>query len=89
MLRLSKFSSQINLAFLDSTYWGLPGGSVVKNPPTSAGVVGSILGSERSPGEENGNPLQYSCLGNPTDRRSLAGYGPCGCKTVGHNSATK
>ena len=41
---------------------------MVKNPPTSAGVVGSILGSERSPGEENGNPLQYSCLGNLIDR---------------------
>ena len=31
---------------------------------------------ERSPGEGNGNPLQYSCLGNPMDRRSLAGYSP-------------
>ena len=30
--------------------------------------VGSISGSGRSPGEGNGNPLQYSCLGNPTDR---------------------
>ena len=33
-----------------------------------AGDVGSIPGSARSPGERNGNPLQYSCLGNPTDR---------------------
>ena len=45
-----------------------PGGSVVKNPPASAGDVGSIPGLERSPGEGNGNPLQYSCLGNPMDR---------------------
>ena len=47
---------------------GFPGGSVVKNSPANAGDEGSVPGSERSPGEENGNPLQYSCLGNPTDR---------------------
>ena len=45
-----------------------PGGSVVKNPPANAGIVGSISGSGKSPGEGNGNPLQYSYLGNPTDR---------------------
>ena len=39
-------------------------GSVVKNPPVSAEDSGSIPGSGRSPGEENGNPLQYSCLEN-------------------------
>ena len=39
--------------------------SLVKNPPASAGDVGSIPGSGRSPGVENGNPLQYSCLENP------------------------
>ena len=47
---------------------GLPGGSMVKNLPASIGDIGSILGLGRSPGEGNGNPLQYSCLGNPTDR---------------------
>ena len=44
---------------------------VVKNPPANAGDVrdsGLILGSGRSPGEGNGNPFQYSCLGNPMDR---------------------
>ena len=41
---------------------------MVKNPPANAGNAGSIPGSERSPGEEKGNTLQYSCLGNPTDR---------------------
>ena len=46
----------------------LPGGSVVKNPPASVGDTGSIPGSGRSPGEGNGNPLQYSCLENPVDR---------------------
>ena len=44
------------------------GDSVVRNPPARAGDAGSIPGSGRSPGEGNGNPLQYSCLGNPTDR---------------------
>ena len=47
---------------------GFPGGSVLKNPPVNAGDVGSIPGSERPPGEGNGNPLQCSCLGNPMDR---------------------
>ena len=46
----------------------LPGGSVVKNALANAGDMGSILGSERSPGEGNGNPPQYSHLGNPMDR---------------------
>ena len=43
---------------------GFPGGSLVKNPPANAGNAGSIPGSGRSPGEENGNPLQDACLGN-------------------------
>ena len=47
---------------------GLPQWLSVKNPPANAGDVGSIPGSGRSPGEGNGNPLQYSCLGNPKDR---------------------
>ena len=54
--------------------WGFPCGSVVKNPPAKAGDIGSILGLGRSPGEGNGNPHQYSCLGNPMDKRSLVGY---------------
>jgi len=41
---------------------------VVKNPPANAGHVGLISGLRRSPGEGNGYPLQYSCLGNPRDR---------------------
>ena len=47
---------------------GFPGGSVVKNPPANARDAGLIPGLGRSPGEGNGNPLQYSCLGNPMDR---------------------
>ena len=41
---------------------------VVKNPPANAGDAGSIPGEEDSPGEGNGNPLQYSCLENAKDR---------------------
>ena len=47
---------------------GFPDILVVKNPPASARDVGSIPGSGRSPREENGYPLQYSCLKNPMDR---------------------
>ena len=47
---------------------GLPGGSAVKNPPANAEDTGLIPGWGRSPGEGNGNPLQYSCLENPMDR---------------------
>ena len=45
-----------------------PVGSVVKNLPAMQETQGSIPGSGRSPGEGNGNSLQYSCLGNPMDR---------------------
>ena len=41
---------------------------MVKNLPANEGDLGLIPGSERSPGEENGSPLQYSCWGNPMDR---------------------
>ena len=50
--------------------WWVIGGSVVKNPPASAGDAGLIPGSGRSFGEENGNPLQYFCLGSPMDREA-------------------
>ena len=47
---------------------GFLGGSVVKNLPANAGDIGSVPGSGRSPEGGNGNPLQYSYLGNPMDR---------------------
>ena len=47
---------------------GFLGGLVVKNLMGNAGDAGSIPGSGRSPGKENGNPLRNSCLGNPMDR---------------------
>ena len=55
------------------------GTSTVKNPPANAE---DIPGSGRSPGEGNSNPLQYSCLGNPMDLRSLVSYSPWGRKEV-------
>ena len=57
---------------------GFPGGSVVKNLPANAGDtgdMGSIPGSGRSPGEGNGNPLQYFLPGKSHEQRSLAGCG--------------
>ena len=47
---------------------GFPRGSVVKHPSVNTGGTGSIPVLGRSPGEGNGNPLQYSCLGNPMER---------------------
>ena len=47
---------------------GFPAGSYGKVSARNAGNPGSIPGSGRSPGEGNGNPFQYSCLENPTDR---------------------
>ena len=52
---------------------GFSGGSLVKNLPANAGGMVSIPGSGRSPGEGNGNPLQYSCLQNPMDRGAWQG----------------
>ena len=61
----------LNCEFLNICERDFPCGSVVKNLPAGAGGagdVGLIPGSERSPGEGNGNPLQYSCLENYMDR---------------------
>ena len=62
---------------------GFPGGSVVKNSPSNAGDagdVGSLPGSGRSPRIGNGNPLQYSCLGNLMDRGAWGCCNPWGHK---------
>ena len=64
-------------------YWqplGFPGGSDGKEFCCTVGDLGSILGLERSPGGGHGNPLQYSCLENPHEQRSLVGYSPWGHK---------
>ena len=67
--------------FLLGIYWGIelvghmiilgfPGGSTGKESACNAGDPGSIPRLGRSPREENGHPLQYSCLGNPKDREA-------------------
>ena len=69
---------------------------VVKNPPANAGHIrdwdlttqDSIPASGRSPGDGNGNLLQYSCLKNPYGQRILAGYSPCGHKVSDTTEAT-
>ena len=61
--------------------WDFPGGTVVKNLPVKAGYARDtvlISGSGRSPGVENGNPLQYFCLENSMDRGPW--HGPWGHK---------
>ena len=52
------------------TFKGFPCGSDGKASAFNAGDPGSILGLGGSPAEGNGNPLQYSCLGNPMNRRA-------------------
>ena len=59
---------------------------MVKNLPAKAGYLGLIPGLGKSPKEGNGNPLQYSCLGNPMDRGA---YHSWGHKRVGHDLATR
>ena len=64
---------------------GFSGVPVVKNLPANAGDLCSIPGLGRSPGEGNGNPLLYPCLGNPMDRGAWRALGSL---TVRHNLAT-
>ena len=63
---------------------GFPGGLVVKNPPASAGDVGSNSGSGRSPGEGNGNSFQYFAWKIPWTEE-LGGLQFMGLQRVGHN----
>ena len=67
---------------------GFPGSSVVKNSPANAGDMGSIPGSGRSSGEENGKPTLVFLPEKSHGQRSLAGYSPWGHR-VGHNLVTK
>ena len=64
----SNFSTSLPELVIVYFIWGFPHGSVVKNLLANAGDTGLIPGSGRSPGEGNGNLLQYSCLENPMDR---------------------
>ena len=58
---------------------------VVKNPPASAEDAGWISASGRSPGEGNGNPLQYSYLENSANRGGLGRLQSMGLQRVGYN----
>ena len=80
MSRLQMWHKQF-LLLMPSSFWyffygifrefmGFPHSSLGKESPCDAGDRGSVPGSGRSPGERNGNPLQYSCLENPMDRRA-------------------
>ena len=89
-------SHSLDVAFAEQKFFvlnkftfllGFPGGTVVKNLPASEGDTGPIPGLGRSPGESNGSPFQYSCLGDLTDRGAWRAT-VCGTR-VGHNLATK
>ena len=67
VILLCRCFNTCNTRFL-SQYNDFSGGSAVKNLPANAGDTDSIPGTGRAPGEENGNPLQYSCLRNPMSR---------------------
>ena len=63
-ITLWQIDGEIMETLMDFTFWGFPGGSDGKVSAYNAGNPGSIPGLGRSPGEGNGNPLQYSCLEN-------------------------
>ena len=81
-----KMKLLVTLEWMDNI--SFPGGWGVKNPLANAGDVSLIPGSGRCPGGGNGNQLQYSCLGNPTEEPGV-GYCPWGCKRVRHDLAIK
>ena len=79
---LNVYSSIILYFLTTKLFWGFPGLSDSKESACNAGDLGSIPGFGRSPGEELGNPLQYSCLENPHGQRILVGYSPLGSKEL-------
>ena len=73
-------------------FWGFLSSSVVENPPANgrvAGDAGSVAGLGRPLEEGNGNPLQYSCLGNPMKRGTWQATSPWGSQRVRHDWASK
>ena len=86
-----KESDTTEVTWHTMSFEGILTGSVVKNPLANAGDTGDaglILGSERSPGGGNGNSLQCSCLGNPTDKGAYQAIVHAVTR-VRHNFATK
>ena len=81
----SRFPGEISATSDMLSWWlplGFPGGSDGKKFTCSAGDPSSILGLGRSPGEEHGNPFQYSFLENSHGQKSLVGYSPWGLKEL-------
>ena len=76
-----------NCHFIKQT--DFPGGSDGKASASNAGDPGSVPGSGRSPGKGNGNPLQYSCLGNSHGQRRLVWLQSIGLQRVGPELETK
>ena len=75
---MSNIITSLNQTSLQISKEGIkcfPDGAVGKESACNAGDSGLIPGLRRSLGEENGNPFQYSCLGNPIGQRSLAVHG--------------
>ena len=70
MLGLNKLIYNYTYYILVAYILGFPGDSEGKVSACNVGNQGSIPGSGRAPGEGNGNPLQYFCLGNPMDREA-------------------
>ena len=77
-----------SLHYDSSIGMGFPDGLVVKNPPPKAEGPGSIPGSGRFLGGGQGNPLQYSCLENAMDSRSMAGDSSWDCKELNMTEST-
>ena len=63
----SSINHLMDFGVIYTFWWDFPGGSEVKASAWNAGDLGSIPGLGRSPGEGNGDPLQYSCLENPME----------------------
>ena len=79
----------VQFGILSALPLNFSGGSAVKNLPADARDLGSIPGLGRSHGEGNGNPLQYSCVGNPMDRGAWWATQYMGSQRVGHDLVTK
>ena len=79
---MSLFTSERQIIVDTEVQLGLLRWSSGKESACNAGDPGLVPVSGRSPGEGNGNPLQYSCLENSMDRGTLAGYSPQGCKEL-------
>ena len=84
-----RLSPTIWISSGQSILLGFPGGSDDKESTCNTGDLGLTPGLERSPGGRHGNPLQYSCLGNPSGQKSLGGLQLMGSQRAGHDWVAK